>query len=855
MSNPSFDSLDTMVCPQAFDSSTNIFSGQHLGDKTFYLGAMWVSEPMTGLGDGQVKAVQSALASPFPVGTVIQVGLLSAPDITSTIDDYREKKMGCEQPVLKELVKRQADLIQSGVFKPVVKASGVMLSHKRMIVTIKFAFEKTSRTNILYVVDQANKLESSLKANGMGLRRATASDYLEVTRLITHIYDKPDNRYDDTLAINEQVFYAGDNIEADKDLLAFKTGSSGTRHFYANGLSPKYLPKDFSLGLMNYAIGDPRGINNQVRHPYYMVLTLYYPDQLQKKAAIDKKAGWINHQLFGGAMSKLMPQLVLKKEGFDVLQAEIETNSAILVEASFTMWMFGKTQAEIIELNEDVRTYWASLGFEMRLEKVIVEEMFSQCMPLNASEASSKGLFRKHTLTSSQACQFLPVLGEWRGVTKPTMLLTTRRGEVGGFDLFKSNMNFNGILVAASGSGKSFVTQRLVTDYLAEGAKIWVIDSGRSYLKLAKAVGGTFIEFGPHSNIQLNPFTSFLPERGGGHKHIDDEMDMLSALLERMAAQRDPLDDLEIEILKKAIRQTFIENQGHTTIQNIADWLSAQSDDSRARDLALRLDSFAYGQYAKFFNGYSNVNMNNDFVVLELDDLKNQKQLQQVVLLQLVAQITNDMYANNGRKSILIIDEAWSLLDDPIMSRAMESAFRTARKYDSGILVVTQGIADLYKSKSGQSMIENASWQIVLQQKTEAIDFVYNNGQLNIDPYTYEQMKTLGTIPGSHSEMMIIGNGCSGIFRLTVDKFTQIMYSTSGRERSQILDDIDSGMDVIESIQQFIVGESAMAKLDDFNQFVRQLLASGVNKEELHRMMHNTVDQVNREVLAGTYHS
>ena len=312
----------------------------------------------------------------------------------------------------------------------------------------------------------------------------------------------------------------------------------------------------------------------------------------------------------------------------------------------------------------------------------------------------------------------MPVIAEWKGSLKPTVLLTTMRGEVGGFDLFKSAMNFNGVLIAASGSGKSFVTQRIIVDYLAEGAKIWVIDSGYSYKKLCAAQGGTFMEFTPASDICLNPFTSLLAERGGEDKNIDDEMDMISTLLERMAAQRESLDDMEMETLKKAIRQTFIEHQGYTTVQNICEWLAAQSGDSRAKDLALRLDSFAHGQYARFFNDHSNVNMENDFVVCELEGLKNQKQLQQVVLLQLISAITNEMYLSNKsgdtRKKILIVDEAWALLDDPIMSRAMETAFRTARKFSSSIFLVTQGIADMYKSPSGQTMIENASWQLIL---------------------------------------------------------------------------------------------------------------------------------------------
>lgn len=844
MINGKFDPLDKMFSIQSFDTSTNTFAGYLDGDKHTYLGAMWISEPLTGLDEGNLLSIQAILSSPFPAGTIIQMGLLSSPDIEETVLDYLGKKDRSRNTVLNELISRQANLMRSGVNKPIITASGVCLCRKRVILTLKCQFEGVVTGNLTQFNEIATKVESSLRANGLPIMRSNANDYLMICRLITHIYDKPDRRYDDSLAMNEQVFYAGDEVIVHKDHIQFNTGSTKDKGFFMSALSPKFLPNEFSLGLMNYAIGDPKGLNNQIRLPYFMVISMHYPDQIKKTADIKNKANWISHQLFGGSMAKFMPTLVLKKEGFDILQHEIETKSAVLVETTFTLWLYGKTLRESATLSDDVRTYWSSLGFDMRSDKIILDALLTQALPMNASQQASAGLFRSHTMTSSQASQFLPIIAEWRGSPNPSVLLSTRRGEVGGFDLFKSSMNFNAVLVAASGSGKSFVTQRFITDYLAEGAKIWVIDSGRSYQKLAAAVGGTFMEFKPTSDICLNPFTSFLEERGGAGKLIDDEMDLLASLIERMAAQRDPLDDLEMETLKKAIRQTFIESQGHTTVQDISDWLAAQAGDPRAKDLSLRLDSFAYGQYSKFFNDHANVNMSADFVVLELDDLKNQKQLQQVVLLQLVAQITNEMYLTSGRKKILIIDEGWELLDDPVMSKAMEAAYRKARKNDGAIITVTQGISDLYKSRSGQSMIENATWQIILQQKVEAIDSVYNAGQLTLDPYSYQMLKTLNTVPGSHSELMIVGNGSTGIFRLTVDKFTQVMYSTSGAERTKVLDDIDNGVDVIESIQSLMVGDESFKRLNDLKVMVGQLLQNGRNKQELHRMLIQSVNDI-----------
>lgn len=844
MRDGNYDPLDSLFSTQFYDAAAGVFGGSKPGDKNTYYGALWVGEPLTGLGESTLISLQSMLAGAFPAGSVMQFMLLATPDIEETINGYRVRKDDAYHPLLAELVNRHADLISAGIQKPLVKASGLLLHKKRLVVSLKCEYEKASPAHVVDFCDNASKFESTLRANGLGVTRTGPAELLGLCRLITHIYETPDVRYDENLPINEQVFYAGDEVIVHKDHLQFNTGTTEDKNFSMAALSPKFLPHEFHLGLMNYLIGDPRGMANQLRNPFMMVLTLYFPDQLQKKQDIERKASWINHQLFGGSTSKFLPRLVMKKEGFDTLQNEIESNSAVLVEASFTLWVYGKKAQEVRALAEDVRTYWASLGFDMRPDKIVTDVLLSESMPLNPTRNSSRGLSRTHTMSSSQAAQFMPLIGEWRGSDQPTVLLTTRRGEVGGFDLYNSSSNYNAVLVAQAGSGKSFWTQRLITDYLAEGAKVWAIDSGRSYQKLAAAVGGTFMEFSPESDICLNPFTAFLPERGGEDKKINDDLDIITSLVERMAAQRDLLSDLEMEIVRKAIRQSFTENHGHTTIQHISDWLAAQTGDTRARDLALRLDSFAYGQYARYFNGHSNVNMSNDFVVLELDDLKNQKQLQQVVLLQLVAQITNEMYLTRGRKKILVIDEAWAMLDDPIMGRAMEAAFRQARKHDGAVVVVTQGIADLYSSPAAKAMIDNAAWQLILAQKAEAVDNVYNSGKLVIDAYSHQMLKTVQTIPGSHSEIMVMGNGGCGIFRLIVDRFTQAMYSTTGRERNQVLTDLENGVDVIESLQRLIVGNDSFERIKQVEMLIEEAMRLGSSKEEVSRMVQSAAHNV-----------
>jgi conjugal transfer ATP-binding protein TraC len=145
-------------------------------------------------------------------------------------------------------------------------------------------------------------------------------------------------------------------------------------------------------------------------------------------------------------------------------------------------------------------------------------------------------------------------------------------------------------------------------------------------------------------------------------------------------------------------------------------------------------------------------------------------------------------------------------------------------------------------------MIENAAWQFILQQKAEAIDDVVEQGLLKIEPYFHQMLKTVNTVKGSHSEVFISRGNVYGIFRLTVDRFTQVMFSTDGKERTQIMEDIEAGRDVIESIQSFIVGESAMNRLEDVKYMIQELLNDGVSRTEVQRVLQRSL----KNAEAGT---
>ena len=126
------------------------------------------------------------------------------------------------------------------------------------------------------------------------------------------------------------------------------------------------------------------------------------------------------------------------------------------------------------------------------------------------------------------------------------------------------------------------------------------------------------------------------------------------------------------------------------------------------------------------------------------------------------------------------------------------------------MIIVTQSIDDLYNSPNARAIAANSAWQFILKQSSESIDGAIESGHFKIDPYGAQMLKTVHTLPGKYSEIMIKrGEGQWGIVRLTVNRFTQVLYSTKDDERDEIFDAIEGGGNVVTAIHQFIAREEA----------------------------------------------
>lgn len=787
-------------------------------DQRAFLGAVWIGEPLSGLDETTVRRLQGTMSAEFRPGTIIQIQQIVSPFIEPIIDLYagartKTRIEGKVPQVIMNTSMHRAEMFLDGRETPMIESNDIPTNSAMIVVSIKVPCGKQPKAaEMKEINDTAMKLAEGLSTVGLRLHRVGAGPYLAICRRLLRIRSPHDESYNDELLLRDQILQPGDNIVVRKDHLLINDTE------LVRILSVKQYPKQTNLGVMGHLIGDPGGINNQITVPYTLTLTMHYPEQSKRSASIRTKAQSINYQAYG-PMLRFIPILAAKKEGFDVLIKEMD-EGAVIVEASLTLALYSDEKHKLEKMTGMVRAYYSSFGFEMSEERYITWPVFWHTFPLFPAPESIKQLYRFRTMAVKHAVQFFPIIGEWQGTgVGGASIYLTRRGKPMLIDFYDSPTNYNGIIFAESGAGKSYLSQQIIQDYLSIGAKVWVMDVGRSYLKQNLIYGGEFIEFSEQSHACLNPFTNV--------DDIDDEMDVLKAILAKMAAPTDHLDDFRMAALGEAIKATWGAIGRKMTVTEVAAYLKKQSD-QRIADLATMLFPFTRnGEYGSWFDGPNNLHFNRDYVVLELEELNGKKHLQQVVLLMLVSKIQHEMFISElkgeGRKKLLVVDEAWSLLNDPGVAKFLETGYRRFRKSLGSALICTQSLDEFYASPSGRAIAANSAFYLIMQQKAESIVAVKDSKRLDLDEYTMDQLKTVHTVSDPkvapsrrYSECMFYTPRGIGIGRLVVDPVSQVIYSSSGDERAVLLREMRSGMSP----------EEAMQKVTDFMERKKQPLAA-----------------------------
>ncbi|MBF0391705.1 MAG: type IV secretion system protein TraC [Alphaproteobacteria bacterium] len=779
----------------AYDDDSKLFYGE---DQT--LGFAFVCRPLVGLNEAAEQGLPVLLNINWPTDAIVQWSLLGLPDVFDRLDDMMVMRLGQQDRLLREMVAARHDFLLDAVDQPFSQRNRLRLRDVHLVMTVKAPLfgQEPSEEDIETFRQTRLSVEQQLTTIGLAPEAMTAERWQRLMTVILNMHPEASWRRKvpaevvDDRPLREQVLDFGGDVQVERNALTL-----GGKMRVAV-MSVKRWPRLVQFGHAAAYMGDVwRGVNG-IREPFVLTATVHYPDQMKLKSKVANKGMMITRQTFG-QMRHFLPILGLKKDDHDEMQDAFDAGDRP-VRLNITLCLFAPTEHELVQACSNAETYWGNLMFTMMRDEFFVLPLFVNALPLCSELSVLDETRRFKSMCTRHVLPLLPIFGDWKGTGSPLLTVISRNGQFMGVNPWSSHSNYNSVIAATSGAGKSVFANELIAGVLSCGGIVWVIDVGYSYLKQCKLFGGDFLRFSTDSDLCLNPFPLIKED---DQEDFLEQFDMLTGLIAAMAAPTEKLTDLQMAQVKRTLSEVWAEKGRQTIIDDIAERLLAH-EDPRVRDVGTQLYSFtAKGEYGRYFNGENNVTFRNRFTVLELEELKGRKHLQQVVLLLLIWQVQSAMYlGDRSRQKLVLIDEAWSLLGEGAgIDTFFETGFRRARKYNGCMTIVTQSILDLSDKGVGRAVLANTANTFLLRQKTQVIEELKNGKKLDLTDGGYEWLKTVHTVSGDYSEVLIISDLGTGIGRVILDPFTLLLNSSHPNDVAAIEKYSNMGLDIVDAIK------------------------------------------------------
>ncbi|USN54103.1 MAG: ATP-binding protein [Candidatus Peribacteria bacterium] len=295
------------------------------------------------------------------------------------------------------------------------------------------------------------------------------------------------------------------------------------------------------------------------------------------------------------------------------------------------------------------------------------------------------------------------------------------------FDRFSNNLpNANSIVLATSGAGKSFAVKLEILRYLLLGIDVIVIDPENEYKTLTEKVGGTYINISVNSSQYINPFD--MPPRiedieyGVGDLLRSQILNLIS-LIGVLVGGITPAEEA---LLDKALQATYALKEITTDNDDVSnksfplmeDLLHVLDGMEGGDNLSLRISKYVTGTFAKLFNNPTNVDINNRLTVFSIRDIEDA--LKTPAMFNVLNFIWTKVRSRK-KKRLLVIDEAWIMMQQEVASNFVYQLVKRARKYGLGVTTITQDVEDFVNSPYGKPIVSNASLQMLLKQSTASI--------------------------------------------------------------------------------------------------------------------------------------
>jgi len=475
---------------------------------------------------------------------------------------------------------------------------------------------------------------------------------------------------------------------------------------------PRYISIGWFAPVINYSIP-------------LDVAMYYYPmasEKILKK--LRNKVGSLEAQLHGdaekGAPRDVKSQTALSD--IEGLRDNLTQGTERFFQFALYVTVYADDRDELEKRIEVIENIFGSKLIFTKRTLFTAKQGFNSTLPLGNDE-----LYIANNMNSSPASASFPFIsseltsddGILYGINRHNNSLVL-------FDRF-SLQNANAVVFATSGAGKSYAIKLEVLRSLMMGTDVIIIDPEKEYQHLSEAVGGTYINLSLSSNSKVNPFDlpRGLSKEAKSADILRSAVITLKGLIRLMVGK---LSHLEDSLVDRALLETYAKKDitADSDLDNVdpplmKDFEEVLNGMEGGNDLSQRIKKYTEGTFAGLFNSPTNVDVNNQLISFSVRDLEDE--LRPIAIYTIITYIWN-LVRSQVKKRILIIDEAWWLMQHEDSAKFIYALVKRCRKYYLGVTTITQDVNDFLRSPYGQAIVTNSSLQLLLKQSPAAIDLI-----------------------------------------------------------------------------------------------------------------------------------
>ncbi len=358
-----------------------------------------------------------------------------------------------------------------------------------------------------------------------------------------------------------------------------------------------------------------------------------------------------------------------------------------------------------------IETELSNAGLYPVREKINLEPTFWGRMPGNM-----KYIIRTGTITSLNLASFCSLHNYPAGLSnnnhwgEAVTVFDTTSGTPFFFNFHVRDVGHTTI-IGPTGAGKTVLLNFLCAQAAKFKCKMFFFDKDNGAEIFIRAMGGVYSTIEPQVESYINPLQ--MDDTPQNRNFIKEWLEQL------ITTQTKSITPEDANTINDAVNGNFKLNKEDRILRNLIPFFGVGGPGS----LANRLEMWhSEGSHGKIFdNPIDNIDFNKSLIFgFEMGYLLQDHSSLAPVLLYIFHRISISL---DGSPSMIVLDEAWALIDNPIFAPKIKDWLKVLRKLNTFVIFATQSVEDASKSQISDTLIQQTATQIFLPNLKATIEY------------------------------------------------------------------------------------------------------------------------------------